>query len=153
MNFMKKFISLLTVFFIGSTFLFGQFEPQQAEPATVSDDELKLFAAAFIEVQEIDHQAQEEMMGAVEGSGLTVDRYNEIQQSQHMPDQDANATEEEMESYEKANENIGAIQASAQQEMIEKIEDEGLSINRYQEIMMAVQNDMQLQEKLQEYLQ
>ncbi len=150
---MKKFISLLTVFFIGSTFLFGQFEPQQAEPATVSDDELKLFAAAFIEVQEIDHQAQEEMMGAVEGSGLTVDRYNEIQQSQHMPDQDANATEEEMESYEKANENIGAIQASAQQEMIEKIEDEGLSINRYQEIMMAVQNDMQLQEKLQEYLQ
>lgn len=72
--------------------------PQQQAPAQVSDQELKSFAEATVEVQKISQdyepriqsapdqqagqelrqQAQAEMVSAVEAKGLTVEKYQEI---------------------------------------------------------------------------
>ena len=148
---LKKITSLFTLLLFATTGVFAQFEQQQ-QPA-VSDDDLQLFASAFMQVQAVDHQAQAEMIEAVEENGFSVERFNEIHQSLQSPELEIDLSQEEAENFDNANSSIETIQMGAQQEMATKIEEEGLTINRYQEIMMAVQNDMELQEKLQEYLQ
>ncbi len=126
---------------------------QQPSQATeVSDKELELFASAFQQVQNVDQQAQQNMIKAVEEEGFEVQRFNEIQQAQQNPNQDSNATNEEMNKYESASKELEIIQGQAQEEMQEKIIEEGLTVPRYQEIAAAIQANPELQQKLQEYL-
>ena len=146
---MKKLTSLLLFTLISAIGAFSQTEQKE----NVSGEELKQFASAFQQVQTVNQQAQQTMVKAVEEKGLEVQRYNEIQQAQQDPNQEANATGEELKQYETATQELEKIQVQAQQQMQEKIIEEGLTVNRYQEIATVVQNDPELQQKLQEYLQ
>lgn len=119
----------------------------------ISDKEIKQFTSAFQEIQAIDQQAQQEMAKKVENSGLNVQRFNEIQQAEQFPDQEVEATDEEMEKYQSANKELEKIQTNAQQQMTEKIESEGLSINKYQEIANRLQSDPELKKRIQEEMQ
>ncbi|MFO8022269.1 MAG: DUF4168 domain-containing protein, partial [Perlabentimonas sp.] len=62
-------------------------------------------------------------------------------------------TEEENKKVEKITQNIEQVQAKAQEEMQAKIEDSGLSLERYQAIMTQVQSDPELQNKIQQSMQ
>lgn len=115
----------------------------------VTDDELRLFVAAVQEMEAIGQSIQPEMANAVTETGLTVQRYGEIQRATQDPNQSANATAEEMDQYRQATEKVTQIQQTAQQEMEAKVEEEGLSLERYQVIATQVQNDPALQQKFQ----
>ncbi|MFW5656535.1 MAG: DUF4168 domain-containing protein [Bacteroidota bacterium] len=148
MRTVTKFTSLFLVLMIGSLGVFAQ--PMEE----VTDQELKQFASAFLEVQNVDQQAQQNMIDAVEKEGLEVQRYNEIQQAQQNPEQEAGtANDEEIKKYESASKEIEKIQGQTQQKMQEKITDEGLTVPRYQEIAAAVQASPELQQKLQQFLE
>jgi hypothetical protein len=155
-----KRISILSVtgIFIFGTTLFAQppQQPQQMpqqQTSDVSDKEVELFANSFQKVQQVNQQSQEKMVGAVEKEGLDVQRFNEIQQAQQDPNQDADASEKEMETFDAAMRQLQVIQNQAQQEMQEKITEEGLTIERYQEIISMVQNDVNLQKRLEEHME
>ncbi|MFO7844332.1 MAG: DUF4168 domain-containing protein [Bacteroidales bacterium] len=148
----KKLTSLFLTLLVSSTFVFAQ-APQTPQDTEVSDKELKTFASVFQQVQALDQKAQQDMVKAVQDEGLSVERFNEILQSEEDPSQDAKPTEEEKQQYENANKQIAGIQQKAQESMQKKIQDEGLSIQRYQEIAFAVQNSPELQEKLQQHMQ
>lgn len=124
-------------------------QPPQQQTTDVSDAELQQFASVAEQIQVMNQEAQQKMVGAVEGEGLEVERFSEIQQAQQMPDQEVDATDEEMEKYNAALEELEEIQVQAQQDMQEKIQDEGMSEERYQEIGMALQSDPELQAKFQ----
>jgi len=143
---LKKITGLFMLLIIGSVGAFAQAEEK------VSDGELKQFASAFQHVQNINQQAQQEMAKAVEGEGLGIQRFNEIQQARQDPAQEASATEEEIEMFNSAYKEIEEIQRGAQQKMQEKIVEEGLTIPRYQEIATSIQASPELQQKIQEYL-
>ncbi|MFO7827215.1 MAG: DUF4168 domain-containing protein [Bacteroidales bacterium] len=148
---LKKLASLFLTIVLSSTFVVAQTQtPQETD---VSDDELKTFASAFKQVQAIDQKAQQDMVKAVQDEGLSVQRYNELLQNEENPEQNANPTEEEKQQFKKINISIEGIQMKAQESMHKKIQDEGLSIKRYQEIAFAVQNSPELQERLQQYMQ
>lgn len=146
---MKKITSLILFTLVGVMSTFAQAEQKEE----LSGEELKQFASAFQQVQTVNQQAQQKMVKTVEEEGLEVQRYNEIQQAQQDPNQEANATDEELKQYESATQGLEKIQEHTQQEMQEKIIEEGLTINRYQEIAAIVQSDPELQQELQEYLQ
>ncbi len=146
---MKKSISLLLFTMISVVGAFAQIEEQKEE---VSGEELKQFASAFQQVQTVNQQVQQRMIKAVEETGLDVQRYNEIQQAQQDPNQEVNVSDEELEQYTATTQELEKIQAGAQQEIQGKITEQGLTVNRYQEIAAALQNDTELQQKLQEYL-
>ena len=93
------------------------------------------------------------MVKAVQDEGLSVQRYNEMLQSEEDPTQDAKPTDEEKSQFENINQKIRAIQQKAQQSMQQKIQDEGLTVKRYQEIAFALQNSTELQQKLQKLMQ
>ena len=148
----KKLTSLLIAFFMGITFLNAQ-TPQTTEATDVSDKELTTFVAAFQQVQVINQQAQQNMVKAVQDEELSIERFNEMKQNEQNPNQEIQGTTEEMEQFDKANQQIVQIQKQATQSMQKKIEDEGLTIQRYQEIAMALQKSPELQQKIQKMMQ
>lgn len=142
----KKITTLvLTVLFCGTT-AFAQTEEK------VSDKELNQFASAVKEIQEINQKTQMSMIGAVEAEDLAVERFNEIFAARQDPNQEVNATEEEMEKFNKANSKIVKLQNDSQEQMEEEILKQELTLDRYQEITMIIQNDEGLMEKLQKLL-
>src|SRR6056297_364616 len=112
----KKLTSLFLILFVSSTFVFAQ-APQNPEVTEVSDKELKTFASAFQQVQALDQKAQQDMVKAVQDEGLSVQRFNEMLQSEEDPNQEANPTEEEKQQYENVNKQIAVIQQKTQQSM------------------------------------
>jgi hypothetical protein len=85
MHIINKYISgVLIVILISVTGAFAQLETQEI----VSDEELKQFASAVIEIQTINLQAQEKMITTVQEEGLEVERFNEIQLALEDPGQD-----------------------------------------------------------------
>lgn len=130
----------------------GEGMPQQS--ISVSEEELELFAEAAIETQEINQMAQQEMMISVEEGGMDVQRYSEIQQSTQMPDMDAGASAEEMATYEAITRQLEQIHEASEAEMEEKVNQiEGMTFERYMEIMQALQTDQQLYQQITEIMQ
>ncbi len=128
-------------------------QPQAVQPEDVSEEELQQVASAIMKMQVFNQQIQQKMIDAVELKGLNAQRYTEIQQSQHNPDQDINATAEEMTNFEAANEELMKIQMEAQQQMEGIIAEEGLSMERYEGIAMLIQQNPEMQQKFQQIMQ
>ncbi len=125
----------------------GEAMPQQS--VSVSEEELELFAEAAIEAQEIDQLAQQEMMTSVEESGMDVQRYSEIQQSTQMPEMDAGVSAEEMEAYQAITRQLEQIQEASEAEKEKKVNQvDGMTFDRYMQILQAIQTDQQLHQQV-----
>ena len=151
MRFIKKnqVFSILALAFI---VLFST--PLKANPGGFSDEELEKFAGAVMQVMTIQQQGQAEMIEIIEDHGMTVERFNEIMmQTQEMPLEQVEATEEEKETYLEVIEKIDEIQIGLEAELIEAIEEEGLDIEKYEEIMQEYQQNPELQQLIQQMLQ
>ncbi|MFW5721357.1 MAG: hypothetical protein ACOCWW_03135, partial [Bacteroidota bacterium] len=100
----------------------------------VSDKELQLFATIQQKANSLHQQSHKEKVNTVENLGLSVERFNEIEQSQQDPNKETDATQEELQNFQEAIQLLEQIQAQDQEKMLELVEDEGLTVNRYQEI-------------------
>ncbi|MEX2379403.1 MAG: hypothetical protein WD530_01565 [Vicingaceae bacterium] len=126
---------------------------QQAEAPNISDEELKQFVAIAQELQVINQASQQKMMSAIEAEGMKVDRFTQIQQAQQDPNQESDATAEEMKTFEAANKKLEEVQMSSQAEMTKKLEDAGLSQEWYQQTAMAIQSNQELMMRFQQLQQ
>jgi uncharacterized protein (DUF885 family) len=151
----KKLYGLFFIFLMGISTIFAQVPQQLPRQQTtdVSDSEIEQFALAFVEIQNIEQKIQPEMVQIVEKEGIEVQRFNEIMNAQQDPNQEVDAGEDELKKFAAANREIEDIQNRAQREMMGKIDEAGLTVERYQEIMTAVRNDPELQQKLQQIVQ
>ncbi len=131
----------------------GQQQPQQGQKLEVSDAELKKFANAAQQVQMLSQQSQQQMVSAVQEEGLDIERFNEIHQAQQNPQQKSNATDAEMKKFTAAMNQIQTIQNNTISKIQQKISDNGLTENRYQQISQAMQTDTSLQQRLQAIFQ
>lgn len=141
------------VLFFGITGIFAQLPQQPSQPAEVSDSELVQFTSAYTKIQSIDQQLQQKMVSAIDKEGIEIQKFNEILNAQQDENQEVDATKEELESFSSAYQAIEQIQNQAQKDMQKIIADNKLSVARYQEIMMAIQSNPELAQKLQKMLQ
>lgn len=139
LNHMKNFILALTLLFSAVTFA-------QTE---VSDADLNKFADAYKAVQIENQEVQQEMVEMIKKEGLELSRFQTIQQASVNPNKEVEATQEEMDIYKKVITEIEKMQPELQKEMSDIITDNGLTLDRYQEIGAALQSDQALQQKLQ----
>jgi len=79
-----------------------------------------------------------------------LQKFNEIINAEQNSDQKTDATEEELKQFSAAYKAVEQIQNEAQQDMQKIITNNNLTIIRYQEILMAIQNNPELQQKLQQ---
>jgi hypothetical protein len=149
MTFPKKtaVLFLLIVFGVGAN-------AQPNLEKEITDNEISKFVTSVQHIQHIEMEMQQQMVGELVKENMEVDRFNEIIQSQQDPESGAKpATEEEIIVIQKINQNFERIQMETQNKMIGKIEETGLTVERYQEIMAALQTDPELQSKVQESMQ
>lgn len=133
---------------------FQQEMPQQ-EPVEVSDAELDVFIEGLVKAQQVQNESQMKMIEMVEEDGLGVEKFNEIHESLQMGTEDGevDATPEEMASYEELSESIYELQMEADEQITAAIEEEGMEMPRFQEILAAVQTDPALQQQIQQKMQ
>jgi len=130
-------------------------QEEQMVDIEVSDDELQQFIDITIEFQEGQMEAQQEMIGIVEDEGMTVDSYNEIAQGMHMgqAQDELEVSESDMEKYNAITELIDEIERELDSEMEDILADAGMSMDRFQQINMALQQDQELLQRAQEMMQ
>ncbi|PZD77012.1 DUF4168 domain-containing protein [Mesonia sp. K7] len=121
---------------------------QEVKP--VSDAELNTFVEVFSELQAENQSAQKEMIALMEAEGLTLARFQAIQQAQATPDAEIEYTEAEKAKYDKIIAAIQRMQPALQAKMAEVVKEKGLSMQRYQEIGTQIQTKPELQQKIQD---
>lgn len=128
-------------------------QEQNSEPSVkfredFSDKELESFVKANEKVMAIQQESERKMVDAIEGEGLTVERFHEILQSQRDPGSAAEASAEELGSFNKAAQVIIEESRKAEEEMETSIKNEGIDIETYKEIMLAYEQSPDVQSKI-----
>ena len=148
----KTMLSLLiALLLIGAApVLFAQ-SGEGAQQVDVSQDELEQFAAALESVQSIQQEMVEETQGAVADSSLEQSRFQELYRAENGGPSPSNAASEaEEEEFATVMEQITEIQKGANEEMIQAVQDEGLEVQRFNQIAQAIQRNQELQQRFQE---
>lgn len=130
--------------------------PSQSAPvADVSSEEVQQFARAIQQMQQIQTEAQNQAVQVLEEVQLSPTRFNEILQSQQNPQVQPTAeiTPEEQQSFDQAYAEIAEIQESTGARMEEAIQNEGLEVDRFNEILALVQQNPQLRQQIEQELQ
>lgn len=127
-------------------------QQNQAAATDISDEDLQKFVSALQQMQMLNQSAQQEMIGAVEATGLEVERFSQIRQAQQDPSKEPDASEEELSQFQSAVTELEKIQNNINQQMEQQIEAQGLSQARYDEIGNAIQNSPELQARLQQMM-
>lgn len=144
---MKKFkfigAMLLSVTFLSTTFA-------QSE---VSDEDLDKFVNIYKVVQTENQKLQEGMVEMIQAEGMEVERFNEIHAASSSPEGEVDASSDELATHQKVVKKIEKKQNEFQEYVSELIEEEGLTLERYQEVFQQLQADQELQQKFSEKMQ
>lgn len=150
MYFSKK--SYLSTLLIAAFVLLAA--PLKGNPGGFSDDELKNFANAITQVISIQQQGQMQMIEQIEEHDMSVERFNELyMQAQQMPVDDLEVEGEEKESFLEIVDEIENIQMQLESVLVSTIEEEGLSIEKYESIMAEYQQNPELQQRIQQMME
>ena len=145
---MKKMTFLLSIVLLSSVSLIAQTNLKE-----VSDSEFVNFAGVIKEVQEISQKSQSKMVKIIKDGGFDLKRYNAIARAQQNDDQDLEVSDSEIEKLKAINSQLVEIESETQEILEKKLNEKNLTLERYLEIMELLQNDEQLQIRLQEHLQ
>jgi hypothetical protein len=137
-----------------------QQQPQQQQmpdlptSADVSDEEVALLVNTIHELEPIEQETQEKIEEAVEAEDISFERFQQMMMAMQNPQMadEMDVTDEEMEKIQTLQPTLMEIQSEAEQEMIAKIEENGLTMDRYREIIMGAQQDPELMQRLQSEL-
>ncbi|MFW5695714.1 MAG: DUF4168 domain-containing protein [Alkalispirochaeta sp.] len=143
-------VALVAMAFVSAP-VFAQMQSQDAPATDVSDQELESFVAALEEVQEVQQDMATESQESVQGSDMGEERFQELYQARQSGSEPANAASDaEDEEFDELMEDIQAIQEESNAAMVEAVEDEGLDVQRFNEIAQAIQQDQSLMQRMQE---
>jgi hypothetical protein len=157
-----KSLSIATVaILISTTSLFAQVQQQAPQmpdlPASseVSDDELTKLVSTIFDLEPIQIQAQEQIQEALESEDISIERFQQMMMAMQNPQlaDEINITEEEMAKLETIQPALIEIQGEADREMVEKIEENGFTMERYRSIVMAAQQDAELMARIESLLE
>jgi hypothetical protein len=125
----------------------------QTTTVDFTDAEISDFASAYRSIQGIKQDAEAEMVKAVEAEGLSIEQFNSIVDNQ-IDDTGAltNTSEAETTQFEAAVDAIIAIRQSAELDMESAIEKEGISVERFNQIIDQASQDDALKQQISDQL-
>lgn len=153
-----KKISMVVAFaaITGSVTVFAQpsvnSATTQQQQTDFSDNDLKQFASVYEKVQVMSQGIQQKMMEVIQEEGMDLQRFNEIQQAKMNPDMEVETTEEEDAQLAKIESQLEKIQGDFEKQIEPEIKKE-MSVDKYQKIIAALQQDQELQMRLQKIMQ
>ncbi len=117
-----------------------------------SEEQLITFVKANEEVMKVQMEGEKEMMQAIESENLEVDKFNQILMSRQNPDQETEASAEELAAFNKAAQKVMDLQKDLESKAQQAIESAGLDIEEYQQMMLAYQNNPDVQQRVEELM-
>ncbi len=147
---MFKSVKLKSLFFFVA--ILGSLAYTNAQENKITDAELNKWANAYQKVQMQNQEAQQQMMMMIQDEGMELQRFNEIQQASMNPNQKGDATEAEIKKHKSITDKIEKMRPALEKKATEAIESTGMSIERYQEIAAVIQQDQDLQQRLQQIM-
>lgn len=112
-----------------------------------SETEINQFIEVVKEMIPVQQEAQQQMISEVENQGIKVDRFNEIASVyQEGKAEEADVSKEELKVFETASAKVTELQQQLDTQIKTLIESSGLGLEKYQEIMMAYQQNPQLKQ-------
>lgn len=152
-NFKSIGALILTTFMVVvfSTISFSQQLQQQATPELREDftkTELESFLKANKKVMTIQAESQKKMAKAIQEEGLSVDRFNQIIAARQNPKKENDASAKEMASFNNAAQEIMSKRKETETKIVKSIQQEGIDIETYQEIMYAYQKSPKVKEEI-----
>lgn len=163
MHISKKLILTLLCSFLAVGSLFAQAQQQPQMPpqqqnlptsSDVSDEELTKLGDAAEALEPIQMETQEKVRTAVEEEDLSFQRFQQMMMAMQNPQmaQQVNITDEEKSKIQALQPTLMQIQTEARQQMSETVQENGLTMQRYQQIIMGAQQDQELMSRVQEEL-
>lgn len=113
-----------------------------------SPTELESFVKANEKVTEVQKETEEKIIQKIEEEGLTVERFNQILESRRNPDSEEEVTPEELQSFNQAAQMIVTENQSIQGKISDVIEEEGIDLDTYQQIIVAYQQSPEVKQKV-----
>lgn len=139
----------------------GTAQPPQSQPqgqptpqTQVSQEELKKFAGAIKKLQPIQQKAETQITQAIQQQELSEQRFGEIYQARQNPQAKPTKkiTNEENKKFEQASAKIQQIQQTTQSEMEKTVQSEGLNVQRFNQIFLALRNNPQLLQQVRQMI-
>ncbi|MEL7036628.1 MAG: DUF4168 domain-containing protein [Cyanobacteria bacterium J06592_8] len=127
----------------------------QAASSEVTTEELRKFAEAYKELRAIDAEAEQRMAQIVEQHGLTPQRFVEIGRSQEGENSDSSVqvSPQEQEKFDQALVKVREVLQDTESRKYEAVQSQGLGVERFKEIIAALQQSPELQEQVKQMLQ
>ncbi len=163
-----KNFQILFLFLLASLLSFESVAQQEQEPEQdlqeteqgmipavkedFTDQELQQFIEANKVAIGVQQSAEQKMISAIEKEGLDIQTFNEILTSKQNPEAETQATPEDQGKFNTAVEEVVKIQEEMMTEMESAIQETGISVEQYEEILLAYQQSPVVQEKLNQML-
>lgn len=139
-----KMLSLLFFMMIGTSTLMAQ--------ADVTNEEVEKFAVTFQKMRMLNQEAQKELSEVISSEGMEVSRFNTLYQAQMDPETEADFTEDEEQKFNVIIEELNKRQTVLRAKVEDMIKENGLTMERYEQIGNQLQNDATLQERVRQEL-
>jgi hypothetical protein len=146
---------------VGMVSISGTAAAQQATPQkapqqqtqNISDADIKLFVDASTRLMDLQQQSEQAMMAILEEEKLSIDKFNELAQAhQQQKLAEAEGTAEEKAAFNKSIQRMMEMQPDIEKNMQAAIQKDGMTMERYEQIMMAYQQDPAVQAKIQKMM-
>jgi len=149
------FLSIVVLIFSATTLLAQTAPPQTTTPPPAElpddypDEQLELFVNAISKVMTIQEQGQLSMVEAIEEQDISVDRFNELlTEAQQKGPESLDASEDEKQAFNETLAQVQSMQMEMEQTMMKAVEDEGLKVEEYQQIMQSYSVNPTVKEKV-----
>jgi len=122
---------------------------QQQAQQNFTDQELQQFANATSRLMQVQQAGEQEMIKILQEEKLSVDKFNELAMAQQQQKTgEVKASEEEKAAFDKAAQRMIALQPAMQKNAETAILQDGMTLEKYEQIMLAYRQDPALQERV-----
>jgi len=156
----------VAILIAGTTILpeatFAQQKPKQAQPktqqstpaTTFTDVELKQFADANNRLMVVQQEGEKAMLAILTEEKLSVEKFSEMAKAhQQQKINEVKATAEEHAAFNRSAQRMMEMQPAMEQNMQAAIVKDGMTIEKYEQIMLAYKQDPATQAKIQQLMQ
>ncbi len=149
----RTFILVLVLVFSATAAVMAQMpEAGNADPINPNSGEFDQFVQALTGIEEVQNDVNSEidtiLSGFSQGQEQFLELHQNVQASGGTPPNDVPS--EVIEEYEATISEIDSVQTNSQEQMIELVQDNGLTVARFNEMVVAVQQNPELQNAVQE---
>ncbi|MEX0723414.1 MAG: DUF4168 domain-containing protein [Gracilimonas sp.] len=127
-------------------------QPEPLSPEEVTDEHLQKVSNVTKEGQGIQEEADKKMKDVVEEVGMEYERFQQIMMAQQNPQlaDQMEITSEEQQALQEVQPELMQINQEAQEKYVTKIEEEGISVQEFQQIAQAIQAHPEVAERFEE---